>query len=160
LASLSSLYRQLSNAQEKVSEYEKEIRILEERLRDVKKVKRNLSSVVDSNTSDVNRKINKANLRLLNAINYVEKNSQLEAIFEGKEERDIGVDNNLTSCDSELVEEIRKVERDLGIAESNLVSAKNRVSSIKSSIAAEKRRQREERERRRRRRRQRAQASN
>lgn len=37
MASLSSLYRQLSNEQEKVREFECEIRMLEERLRDVKK---------------------------------------------------------------------------------------------------------------------------
>jgi len=144
MASLSQLHNDLNYWNGQVTSCNNTINKLKKRRTDVENVKNALRSAVNSNSSDVNDKLRSSGSQLDAAIDYAGKDSQLNAILSGKDEITLGSDNNLTSADGELQNELNAINRQLGEAENALNNAKRKVSETQSAIAAEERRRREE----------------
>ena len=144
MASLSSLYITLNYWNNKVNEYNDEIRRLKRRRSDIEGIKSKLKSIADGSSDDVNGKLRTVSEKLSNGLNCPDKNSRVQSILAGKSEHRIGADDKLTPADNELQRELNDVNRRIGEAESALSRAKNEVNATKSAISAEERRLREE----------------
>ncbi len=143
MADLGSLYQQLAYWNGEVARLNEELKRLKKRKRDVEKVKRSLGSVARNNADDVNDKLRDVARKLEDAIDYPQKEGQLDGIFHGRNEGEVGSDRMLSAADSDLQREINDVDGKIRKAESDRAAAKGRVQSIKEAIAAEQRRQRQ-----------------
>ena len=143
MASLTSLRSDLNYWNGQVSDLNEKIRKLNRRRTEVEGIKNGLKSTVESNSSDVNKKLLSTRNKLDDAIDYTGEDSKLNAILSGKDEGAICSDSNLASIDSELQRELNDIDRQLGEAESSLRTANGKVSDIKAAIAAEEKRERE-----------------
>ena len=144
MASLGSLRSELNYWNGQVNALSDKKRKLEKRRSDVEGAKSALRATASSNSSDVNKKISSAAGKLEGAIKYSDKDGQIGAILAGKDERDVGSDSNLASCDGELQREINDVNRQIAETDGALADARRRVGDIAAAIAAEERRMREE----------------
>ena len=99
MASLSSLYSELSRWNSRLSDLNAKLNKLKRRKTDTEGVKNALRTVVNNNSNDINNRLRTTRQKLENAIDYSGKEHLLDAILSGKEERTLGVDDNLTSAD-------------------------------------------------------------
>ena len=143
MASLSSLNSTLRYWNNKVTEYNDEIKRLKKRRSDVEDAKNKLKSVANGNAEDVNSKLKTISDKLSYGYNCPDKNGSVQSIFSGKTDGGLG-DGNLSSADRELQNELNDINRRIGETETALSRAKSEVSNTKSAISAEERRLREE----------------
>jgi prefoldin subunit 5 len=143
-ALLTRLRNDLNHWNGRVTAINAELTRLRRRLRDVEGVKRDLISNVNSGAGNVNTPLQSARNNLNSGIRYSSRDSQLNAILSGKDERTVGVDSSLTSADSDLQREINTVQNRISELERELATAQQNVTSTRAAITAEERRIREE----------------
>jgi len=150
MSTLSSLQSDLAYWNNRVDALKIEIESLKKRKTDVGNVKNILVSIAGSDSSMVNGQMQTAKSNLLFGIDYSNKNALLHSIFEAKEEQPATADADVSFADHNLKQELDNIENKLCDLNNDLNTATQKVSSIKSAIAAEERRIREAEEARRR----------
>lgn len=137
---LSDLYRQYNNLVSSITGQNNKITKLKRRRSEVETIQRNLNSVANGNSSDVNSKIRTAAQKLETGIEYSSKEYKLDQILSGKNEGGISSDTNLANAYNELQKEINDINRQISEAEAEKNSANNKANNVKSQIRAEEKR--------------------
>lgn len=130
----SYLYSQLRYWQGEVTRLQNEIKKWKQRKKDVENVQKSLRSIAQNSASDVNSMITKVNGKLDGSIDYPTKESRMDAIFRGKDEKDVDIDSDLSSAKGALEQEIGICGRKITELEGDLTNAKNQVRRIQDMI--------------------------
>lgn len=130
----SYLYSQLRYWQGEVTRLQNEIKRWKQRKKDVEAVQKSLRSVAQNSASDVNSKITKTNNKLDHSIDCPTKESMMDSIFRGKDEKNVDIDSNLSSAKGSLDQEIGICEAKITKLEGDLTNAKNQVRRIEDMI--------------------------
>jgi len=130
----SYLYSQLRYWQNEASRLRKEIKKWKKRKQDVEGVQKSLRSVAQNSANDVNSKITKAKDKLDRSIDCPTKESMMDAIFRGKDERNVDGDSDLSDAKGSLQQEIRNCERKIEELEGDLRAAEGEIRRIQDMI--------------------------
>ena len=144
MANLSTLRSSLNYWNGQVSDLNDKLKNLKKRQSDVENVKNALNSTVNGDSSGVNGKIRSAAGKLGSAVGYSGKDSQLNAILSGKDERTVGSDNCLTSADGDLQRELNDIGGKTTDTNNALAAAKRNAADYKSAVSAEEKRELDE----------------
>lgn len=138
MANLSSLKSNLRYWQGKRDEIDGDIKDLKQRKKDVERIQKTLQRTASNNSGDVNRKLNS----LASALDAGMKYSKSPDLS-GKTDDGVG-DSNVAAANSELNKELGDINGDISDKNSELEYAKRQISSYRSQISEEERRQRQE----------------
>lgn len=139
MASLSALKSSLRSWQSKYDDIESKIKKLKRRKKDVEGLQNTLQKVASNNSGDINRKLNSLANSLQDGMEY-----QKSLDFSGKNDNGAG-DGDIAAANSSLSRELSRISGDISDKNSELEYAKQQISSYRSQINAEERRQRQER---------------
>lgn len=130
----SYLYSQLRYWQNEATRLRNEIKKWKQRKKDVEGVQKSLRSVAQNSSSNVNSKITKANDKLDHSIDCPAKESMMDSIFRGKNERNVDGDSDLSNAKGALEQEIGVCGRKITELEGSLKNAENQIRRIQEAI--------------------------
>lgn len=130
----SYLYSQLRYWQNEATRLRNEIKKWKQRKKDVEGVQKSLRSVAQNSSSTVNSKITKANDKLDHSIDCPVKESMMDSIFRGKNERNVDGDSDLSNAKGALEQEIGVCGRKITELEGSLKNAENQIRRIQDAI--------------------------
>ena len=133
----SYLYSRLSYWRGEASRLRSEIKKWKRHKKDVEDVQSALRSVAANCSSDVNSKITRAKDKLDRSIECPTKESMMDAIFQGENEKSVDVDSDLSNAKSAIQKEIRicidkitELENDLDHAEGEIRRVQDMINSL------------------------------
>lgn len=130
----SYLYSRLSYWRGEASRLRSEIKKWKRRKKDVEDVQSALRSVATNCSSNVNSKITKAKDRLDRSIECPTKESMMDAIFQGENEKSVDVDSDLSSAKGSIQKEIRTCSDKITELENDLDHAEREIKRIQDMI--------------------------
>ena len=130
----SYLYSQLRYWQNEATRLRNEIKKWKQRKKDVEDVQKSLRSVAQNSSSNVNSEITKANDKLDHSIDCPTKESRMDSIFRGKNERNVDGDSDLSNAKGELEREIGVCKSKITELEGDLKNAENQIRRIQDAI--------------------------
>ena len=134
MASVAQIRSDLNYWKNRVSQLKSELKDLKDRRDDIDSVRRKLQSTASDNANDVNRKISAARNKMSSGINYSAGNSQLQQLLQGKDEKSLGGDPNLTSADGCLKREYDTTVSKVSTKNSELSRAQTKVSELQREL--------------------------
>lgn len=128
------LYRQLQYWRNELTRIKQEKKKWETRKRDVEEIKSSLHSLSGRGSSDVNSRIKWTVSSLERSIEYPQKESNLDAVFIGKQESTVEGDIFLANANSEIVKEIENCKSKISELNQNIEVVQNNIDRYQSEL--------------------------